>query len=236
LILLDGGDFGEAVNGRNVWKTAELFKTLRSFGYDAIGLGERDLASAFFAEASQNGVKEILLSGNFRPAVEIGAPPIHLIQRESYKVGVVAAVSPFYQQGHVLEPKDPKAFLQEQLPALRKKKADVLVVIYHGPANEALALQQSLPEVDLWLLSHGIYQPLNQVPTTAGAIVVGPGDRGREVGLIVLQKDKKSGTRSATFSQIILDHRIPDSPKIEAIRENFRIADQAAARSGSNNK
>jgi 2',3'-cyclic-nucleotide 2'-phosphodiesterase (5'-nucleotidase family) len=231
LLLIDGGDFGEAASGPTVWKTTELFKAMRALGYDAIGLGERDLAPEFFKEAAQNGAKEFLLSGNLRPAAEIGATPHRLIQRKSCKVGVVEAISSFQQQGQALEPKDPKAFLQEQLAALRKKKADVLVVIYHGPANEAMALRQSFPEVDLWLLSHGIYKPLDQMPTTDGAIIVGPGDRGREVGLITVSKEKKSGTRSAVFSQIILDQRIPDSPKAEPLREEFRKRAQAALQS-----
>lgn len=202
---------------------------MRSFGYDAIGLGERDLAPAFFEEVAKSEGKEVLLSGNLRPAVEIGVAPIRLIQRKSFKVGVVEAVSPILQGGKSVEGQDSQAFLQEQLAVLRKKKAEVFGVIYHGPANEALALRQHFSEVDFWLLAHSTYQPLNQVPTTEGAIVVGPGDRGREVGFIVLEKDKKSGQRTATFSQIVLDHRIADSPKVESFREGFRRRSQSAA-------
>jgi hypothetical protein len=112
---------------------------------------------------------------------------------------------------------------------LRQKKAEVFVVIYHGPAKEALELRQSFPDVDLWLLSHWTAQPLTQVQTNdAGAIVVGPGDRGREVGLITLEKTKKAGARTATFNQIILDDRIPDSPKAAPIRESFLKRSQAS--------
>jgi hypothetical protein len=229
LIVVDGGDFGETLVGTTVWKTAELFKTMRGLGYDAIGIGERDLAPAFFAEIAATGAKEVLLSGNLKPAAEAGAPPFRLIQRNSCRVGIVEAVSSFLQQGQALEPKAPKAFLQAQLGALRRKKADVLVTIYHGPAKEVLELRQSFPEVDLWLLSHWTSQPLNQVQTgDAGAIVVGPGDRGREVGLITLEKTKKDGARTATFNQIILDHRIPDSPQAAPIQERFLKRSQSS--------
>ncbi|MDZ7300941.1 MAG: multiheme c-type cytochrome [candidate division KSB1 bacterium] len=228
MILIDGGDFGDAATGAYVWKTVELFNAMRTMGYDVIGLGEKDLAPAFLTEAAQNGAAQILLSGNLKPAVDVGAEPIRLIQRKSYQVGVVEAISSFLQQGHALEPKDPKTFLQTQLEILRQKKADLIVVIYHGPANEVLALRQGFPEVDLWLLSHGTYQPMNQVQTTdGGAIVIGAGDRGREVGFITIEKVKKSGARTAKFNQIILDNRIPDSPKAAPILENFRKRSQS---------
>lgn len=227
--MLDGGDFGETTAGPTVWKTAEIFKTMHALGYDAIGVGERDLSPAFFTEVAANGAKAVLLSGNLKPAADLGAAPSLVIQRKAGRVGIVETVSPFLQQGQALEPKEPKAFLQAQLDALRRKKADVLVVIYHGPAKEALDLRQSFPEVDLWLLSHWISQPLNLVQTNdAGAIVVGPGDRGREVGLITLEKARKNSTRTATFNQIILDHHIPDSPKARPIQESFLKRSQSA--------
>jgi hypothetical protein len=217
--MIDGGDLGESIHGPTVWKSAELFKTLHSFGYDAIGVGERDLVPAFFEEVASAGAKDVLLSGNYKPAADIGAAPYRLIQRKAHRLGVVEVVSSFMQQGQSLEPKDPKAFLQQQLDAMRQKKADVIAVIYHGPASEVTPLRQGFPDVDLWLISHGVYQPLSQVQTNDnGAIVVGPGDRGREVGLITLEKAK---TRTAKFSQIILDSRIPDSPKAAPIMERF---------------
>jgi len=220
---------GESIHGPTVWKAAELFKTMRGLGYDAIGLGERDLTPAFFEEVVQNGAREILLSGNFKPAVDAGAAPFRLIQRKSCRIGVVEIVSSFLQQGQALEPKDPKIFLQQQLEALRPQKADVIVVIYHGPANEALAMRQGFPDVDLWLISHGVYQPMTQVQTSdGGAIVIGPGDRGRELGLITVEKGKKGAARSATFNQIILDDRIPDSPKIAPIQESFLKRSQSS--------
>ena len=229
LIVLDGGDFGEAAIGFDVWKTAELFKVMQFLRFDAIGLGERDLAPAFFEEVAKSAGGEILLNGNWRPAVELGIAPIKLIERASCKVGVVEAVSPFLQQGQAAATKDSRTFFQEQLAALKEQNADVIVAIYHGPANEALALRQSFPEVDLWLLSHGIYMPLNQILTDEGPLVAGPGNRGREVGVIVLQKDKNNGARSATFSQIILDARILDSPKAAPWRERFLIHRHPAA-------
>jgi hypothetical protein len=227
--MIDGGDLGESIHGPTVWKSAELFKTMRGLGYEAIGLGERDLAPAFFEEVASSGAKEILLSGNFKPAAEVGATPFRLIQRKSYQVGVVEVVASFLQQGQSLEPKDPKLFLQQQIEALRQKKVAVMVVIYHGPTSEALVMQQSFPDVDLWLTSHGVYQPMAQVQTAAGgAIVIGPGDRGREVGLITLEKGKKGVARSATFNQIILDSRIPDSPRFAPIHESFLKRSQSS--------
>jgi 2',3'-cyclic-nucleotide 2'-phosphodiesterase (5'-nucleotidase family) len=230
LIVLDGGDFGEAAIGFDVWKTAELFKVMLALGYDAIGLGERDIAPAFFKEIAKSEGRKILLSGNWRPAVELDLAPIKLIERESFKVGVVEIVSPFLQQGNqAAGAKDSRSFFQEQLAALKKQNAEVIVAIYHGPANEALALRKSFPEVDLWLLSHGLYTPLNQIPTDEGPLVVSPGNRGREVGLIVLQKEKNNSARSAAFSQIILDSRIPDSPKAAPWRQRFLNHSQPAA-------
>ncbi len=229
LIIVDGGDFGETTVGSSVWKTAEIFKTMHSLGYDAIGVGERDLSPAFFTEVAANGAKAVLLSGNLKPVADLGAAPSLVIQRKAGRVGIVETVSSFLQQGQALEPKDPKAFLQAQLEALRQKKADVLVVIYHGPAKEALELRPSFPEVDLWLLSHWTAQPLNQVQTNdAGGIIVGPGDRGREVGLITVEKMKTAGARTATFKQIILDDRIPDSPKAAPIQESFLKRSQSS--------
>jgi len=227
--MVDGGDYGETINGPTVWKTAELFKTKQALGYDAIGIGERDLAPAFFQEVAANGAKEILLSGNLKPAADIGALPARLIKRKTHAVGVVEGVSSFLQQGQALEPKDPKAFLQQQLAALQQQGADVLVVIYHGPQPEAVALRQNFPEVDLWLLSHGVYQPMSQISMPdAGAIVIAPGDRGREVGLITIEKNAKSGGRTAKFNQIILDGNIKDSPKAAPIQERFLKRSQSS--------
>jgi hypothetical protein len=227
LIMIDGGDMGESVFGPTVWKSAELFKTMHGLGYEAIGIGERDLAPPFFEEVAQSGAKDILLSGNFKPAADIGIAPARLIQRKSSQLGVVEVVSSFLQQGQSLEPKDPKVFLQQQLDALRLKKAEVTVVIYHGPSSEVPPLRQSFPGVDLWLVSHGVYQPMAEVHAVAGgAIIVGPGDRGREVGLITLEK--KAGTRTGKFAPIILDDNIPDSPKAAPIQARFLKRSQSA--------
>lgn len=225
--MIDGGDMGESIFGPTVWKSAELFKTMRDLGYDAIGIGERDLAPQFFEEVAQSGGKEVLLSGNYKPAADIGAAPIRIIQRPSATLGVVEVVSSFLQQGQTLESREPKVFLQQQLEALRLKKVDLTVVIYHGPVNEVTPLRQSFSGVDLWLTSHGTYQPMTQVPTNDnGAIIVGPGDRGREVGVITLEK--KAGVRTGKFTQIILDNNVPDSPKAVPIQERMLKRSQSA--------
>lgn len=227
LVLIDGGDMGESIFGPTVWKSAELFKIMRELGYDAIGIGERDLAPQFFQEVAESGGKELMLSGNFKPAADIGAAPIRIIKKPSATIGVVEVVSSFLQQGQTLEPKDPKIFLQQQLDALRLKKVDLTVVIYHGPVNEVTPLRASFAGVDLWLISHGTYQPMAQVEVNdGGAIVVGPGDRGREVGVITVEKT--GSVRTGKFTQIILDGNIPDSPKAAPIQERLLKRSQSA--------
>lgn len=230
LIVLDGGNFGEAVTGPSAWKAGEQLKLLKQVGYDAVCLGQNDLTAALAEAAKQAKAQDLLFSSLVPSKTKMTLPPAKIIARTGYKLGVLSLVSPGFNReaNGSAPPYDVEAFLSEQLKAWAAQKIDFTAVVFLGPEEELLAIGRKHPEVDVWLLTQGRHQPIRLIENLGDALVVSGGDRGREVGFIKVEKLKSGERSAASFQQLILNDRIADSPKAAPLLESYRAAGRPA--------
>lgn len=228
--MIDGGNFGEAVSGPSAWKAGEQLKLLKQLGYDAVCLGQNDLTAGLPEAAKQAQAQDLLFSSIVPGKTGMTLPPVKIITRPGYKLGVLSLVSTGFNRAASDSPPayNVEAFLNEQLKTLAAQKVDFTAVVFLGPEEEVLAIGRKHPEVDVWLLTQGRHQPIRLIENLGDALVVSGGDRGREVGFIKVEKRKNGERSAASFQQLILNDRIADSPKAAPLLERYRAAGQAA--------
>jgi hypothetical protein len=225
LILVDGGDWGET-HGSST-KSMALLRGMQALKYDALCMGRRELESALWDSVAASAAGEKALVGNVRlaaPGAERKAPsrPLRIVERGDVKVAVISVwLEKAVPAKSFLQASAPEIFLRQQLQAA--KKANVRLVTVYGNGNNAdsalTALTGKFPEVDAWLLAGGPGRVMNSVSSSAGALIVGPGDRGRELALLTIEKSKEVKQRKAEFKQIILGKWVKASEAAKPIAE-----------------
>ncbi|NUO83397.1 hypothetical protein HUU05_25270 [candidate division KSB1 bacterium] len=222
MVLIDGGNFGEAASGPSAWKSCELFKIMHKLKYDAVTLGLRDLSPGFADSVAKWNVQEVLFSSLPAAVTKMNLPPAKVVSRSGFELGLISLVSPNGGTGSTY---NVETFLREQIDALGAQQVDFQAVVYLGMPHELIALSKKFPEIDLWLQSNGNHRPLSLIETTmTNAPIVSAGDRGREVGFITIEKEKNGARVASSFHQLILTDRIADSPRAVPLIEGFRKA------------
>ncbi len=228
LIVLEGGNFGEAASGPSAWKAGEQLKVLKQLGYDAVTLGQNDLTPNLAEVASQSNAKDLLFSSLAESKTKMKLPPVKIIKRPGFELGVISLISPGFNREANASMSGNEAFLREQLKNFADKKVEFKAVVYLGPEEELSVINKKFPEVDVWLLTQGNHQPIRLIENVGDALVISGGDRGREIGLIKVEKQNSGEREAASFQQIILNDKIADSPKAAPILESYRAAGRAA--------
>lgn len=228
LIVLEGGNFGEAASGPSAWKAGEQLKVLKQLNYDAVTLGQNDLTPNLAEVAGQSNAKDMLFSSLAESKTKMKLPPVKIIKRPGFELGVISLISPGFNREANASMSGNEAFLREQLKQLADKKVAFKAVVYLGPEEELSAISKKFLEVDVWLLTQGNHQPIRLIENVGDALVISGGDRGREIGLIKVEKQAGGEREAASFQQIILNDKIADSPKAAPILESYRAAGRAA--------
>ena len=195
LILCSAGDFYGGINVYNEPKDHFIARMMGRFGYDAIAVGETDLA--FGLEKLVSDWKtfnlNLLCANIFRkPDQEKRSrwsrpervfPAYRIIERAGVKIGFIAFLDPWTkvkprEQGaerrvealtYTIE--DPYPIVRELLPKVRKK-CDVLVLLAHAERNE---LERELPEwngVDVAIIGHSPAPEYTEEPYLIGTVPV----------------------------------------------------------------
>jgi predicted CXXCH cytochrome family protein len=69
---------------------------------------------------------------------------------------------------------------------------------------------------------------MNAITAPNGALIVGPGDRGRELALLTIEKDKAAKERKAEFKQIVLGKWVKPSLAAKPLLENPKPSNSSA--------
>jgi hypothetical protein len=143
-------------------KASDIAQVIGMMDYDAIGLGERDLAfGPDFLRSVQEEFNLPFVCANAKRNGEALFPPYRVVERDGVRVGFLGVVGPERHivaqvESALLEHKiqigDPTEAALQYLPELREK-ADVVVLLSHTGIEAAEYLAQDLP-VDIVVVGH----------------------------------------------------------------------------------
>ena len=218
LILVDGGDWGEV--GGNFAKSMTLYRGMSAMKYDAVCVGRREVESVLWDSIAANAGFEKALVANLQTSSatngkKLVSQPFKTIKRGGIKVAVISAwLEDTRTAGGSYQILPAENYLREKLTEV--KKADVRVVSIYSNKNSSdstlKAFTAKFPEVDAWLLAGGPGREMSSITAANEALIVGPGDRGREVAFLTIEKKKEAAQRRAEFKPIILGKWVKDSP------------------------
>ena len=236
LILVDGGDWGE---GRgSLAKSLALFQGMNAMQYDVLALGRREMESALwdsvqaFIPAGKMLVGNLQFPANSRNGKDGVRKAYRVVERKGLKVGVFSLwLANGLGAGSPYQVTPPADFLREQLN--KAKKVDARIVVLYGNGNSAdsalTATVGKFPEVDAWLLAGGAGRAMKAVSNENGVLIAGPGDRGRELGFLAIDKGKDAQRRSSTFASVVVGKWVNESPAAKPFLEKARPQPSPAA-------
>jgi 2',3'-cyclic-nucleotide 2'-phosphodiesterase (5'-nucleotidase family) len=184
---LFGGPVDEHLVGQEEAKAHLIAQSLAAIGVDAAVPTAADLARGadFYAKLHEDyplpDVTANVANGGGR-TVDLGR----------LRVGFFGLVDPAAPPGPRGPATDPAKAATEAAAALRAKGATVVIALGSLPRPELRKLATSVPGVDLWVLGEGPAEEALASPA-GNTFVVEAGDRGRNLGRIVLQDASEPG-------------------------------------------
>ncbi|MAF27180.1 MAG: multiheme c-type cytochrome [Gemmatimonadota bacterium] len=232
VFLCAAGDFTEYKSARRAsmddtrGKAASICRVLGMLGYDAIGLGEKDLAfgTAFLEKhAAEEGLP--LTSANARDATtnEPLFSPFIIAERNGVRVGFLSVTAP---ERHIVSQvedvlvaegitiADPTVSAEEYLPQLRAT-TDVVVLLAHTGIETATFLAEDL-DVDVVVVGH--FPAIEEQPRDLdGTLVVMAGGKSDHFGKLEITLDEDRSMKSWHGEAVRLLATGPEDPEIAAI-------------------
>lgn len=232
-ILLDSGDF--LPYGVTAAQAEPVFKAMALAGYDAVAVGDQDLAyKGFLGEVKKkNGTflaSNLSFSAGGGPAGlfggKDGAPGVadKIIEAGKLKVRLVSFADP---ETFSLYPEEftAKVSFKDIKEVLKGgKNADYLILLSHAGLDANRKLAEEFGQIDLIIGGHS--QELLKRPVKAGnALIVQSGGNLQNVGRIVLRFDSKGKFLDYSHDVFPLTNDLPDSPLITAIMKESKNAE-----------
>lgn len=198
VVCTDGGDFAPAQTDSHKVDIAEfLLEGLNAMHYDAIGVGEMDLAMgpAYLHRA----VATLPLVGanvRFGPALAESLPPFRWAEVKGKKVAIIGVIDPIlyfespgaFVMTDSLMVGDATAALKDALRQIGTK-ADVVVALIHADRTRALELIRSLSDEprapDVVVVGHEPMGPRAEEKVDR-SFVLQPGPRSQEISLFTM--------------------------------------------------
>lgn len=219
-LLLDSGDF--LPYGVTPLQAGYVFRAMSIAGYDAIAVGDQDLAyKGFAADAAKK--KGAFIASNI--VFKDGSPGMadKTVKAGNVKIRIVSFSHPetfsLYPEEFTskLEFKDLKEVLKGE------KNADLLVLLSHTGLDENQKIAAAFGQIDLIIGGHS--QELLKKPVKVGnTLIVQSGGNIQNVGRIVLRFDGKGGLLDYAHEVFPLSNDILDSPRIAAILKESKKA------------
>jgi len=234
-LTLDAGDLFGPRTKNDMMQTEFLCAQTATFGYDAIGLGERDLN--YGHEFLQRMIAEHGLpftNANVRDAAtgELILPEFLIVERAGIRFGIVSVMDPSQRiismsaRDIEYDVADPVATLREVLPRLREQ-CDTVVLLSHLSDRPTEALLREVPGIDLVVVGH-TFRSYNRERIVEDAVVLAAVHEGRVVGRADLYVDPQDGrVMSVQVGVTSLDATVPDDPTmLSAVNEYLESVEE----------
>jgi hypothetical protein len=231
VVLVENGDLTQAEGRQDELKAETLADALGAMGYDAVGLGETDLAlGAEFLDALAGRTSARMLCANARPSAGSGAQggaksafaPSARIRRtiggKPRDILIASVIGP----GHRAE----GFAIGAAAHAIRRfatDRAAVRILLFHGRGADAEALARAVPGFGLIVYAHG--SDTSAPPVRVGrSTLVCAGTGGKYLGTATLDAE---GT-VVRIGSIALGEGVGSDARVESIRRAYlaRVASE----------
>lgn len=206
-ILTSSGDFFQESPISELFNGSPMVETMNEMKYDAMELGNHDfdfgmmqllnlLGMAHFPVLGANIIKRENRSANSSSLTDFVKPYI-IKNMGGVKVGIVGVDTPdvpelIPQRKYVADYdfRSPNETLQNIIPEIKEKGADIVVLLSHQGVNENLKSIKGTEGIDLIWSGHS--HEFLEKPVKAGNTIIGqPGCYGQALGRIDLYYDKE---------------------------------------------
>jgi len=229
-LVVDGGDLFGNRTKNDQHQTRFLCEMTGELGYDAIGLGERDLNFGLgFLKEMIDKYDLPFTNANVKDADtgELILPEYLVAERSGIRYGLVSVLGPQNkivtmtagEENFVVE--DPVAVLRELIPRLRKE-VDTIILVGHLGDQETETVVKEVKGIDMAVMGH-TYKNINNERIIDQTAVFGSAYEGRYIGRANLFVDDKTGLVMAIDVGITsLDDAIADDPQMHERVEKYK--------------
>jgi len=186
-----------------------------AMGYDAIGIGKRDLQLGVDGLVSGPFVSaNVALFGfDFQPGL---TPRQRIVEVGGVELGITSILGAKWQReinNSDVEMADPKAKLAEIVPAM-EKECDVLLLLAHATREESIELARQFPQFPLVVTAGGPPEPPAQPERIDGsnALLIEVGEKGMNAVVLAFYDDAAQPIR---YQRVPLDSRFPQSDYVK---------------------
>jgi len=227
VLLVDAGStlFGQMLALQSEGRV--IIEAMNAMGYDAMAVGELDLAKGVDTLIARAGEARFpLLSCNLVSAQEQKPllKPYALLERGGVRFGILGVTEPQALDApgvrEVAQVLDPVTSIQKYLPEV-KKQSDVLIVLSHLGVEEDRALAQAVPEIDL--IVGGRSKRLMSVPDIVGSTVITQmGYDGEWLGRLDMTLDSQGQVRDPQSAVIELGPDVAEDAELKALVASYK--------------
>jgi 2',3'-cyclic-nucleotide 2'-phosphodiesterase (5'-nucleotidase family) len=162
VLLVDGGDLFGSRNKNDQHQSTFLAEMTGEMGYDAIGLGERDLNYGLpFLKEMMETHSLPFINANVRDAGtgELILPEYVIVERSGIKYGIVSVLDPRHKiitmtaDDANFQVDDPVAVMRDLLPRLREE-ADTILLLSHLGEQKTTELIKEVNGIDMCVIGH----------------------------------------------------------------------------------
>jgi 2',3'-cyclic-nucleotide 2'-phosphodiesterase (5'-nucleotidase family) len=226
-LLVDAGDLLDAVPDPELAR--ELLEAYVELGYDAVAVGDQETSCGLQELASWRG-RFPLKAHNLTLCLQdrcilFDTEPL-VLSKGGETVGLIALLDP---QVFERRPEELRRNLKLQAPVaaaaplvseLRTRPVDWVVVLYHGPLEQAERLAEQVRGIDLIVVGHE--QRLVPPRLVNFTLLASPGEEGNRIGLLTLRKDSRRRTRSSHEFRLFRYDADPRDPGILERLQRYR--------------
>ena len=230
MLLISAGDFFGGKGIIDMFRARYLSKKMMEMGYDAVALGERELAHGPKPVLEQmEGGLPVICANLYREDKPF--LPRSIVKRiRGWKVGIFAILDEEPREPGVLELRDPETEGARTVELLEGEGCDLIIMLAHMKRERLIEILPGLSGVDIVIRGHtrGLGDAAESCADTVGGAfetigvpVFFAGDRGRILGKVALLPGE-NGTFSMQSELIYLDDSIAeDSVTVADLKAYF---------------
>jgi 2',3'-cyclic-nucleotide 2'-phosphodiesterase (5'-nucleotidase family) len=250
MLLVSGGDTYGGKDAYNRPKCQFIARMMSRLGYDAVALGETDLAFGLDAivEDVRDSDLKMVCANVFRKTTSAEASeargngtetepvfsPYRIVEKNGIRFGVLSVLSPAAKNAKVAAEageiealtyviRSPLPVLEKLVP-LVKQRSDFVVLLAHMSKVELDSVLAAVEGVDMVVLGHSAKPQVTAQPTEVqGVPVYMASHQGQYLGRAMLTFDEDRRLQEATNEIRLLDNTVGDDPDMTRLVREFEV-------------